>query len=118
VLKAGQVGETYNVGGNNEKTNLQVVHTLCDILDELQPTRQGSYRDHITHVKDRPGHDRRYAINAEKILNELGWKPAETFETGIRKTVTWYLQHQPWVAQVASGEYRNWINKNYTERAA
>jgi dTDP-glucose 4,6-dehydratase len=118
VLKAGRVGETYNVGGNNEKTNLQVVHTLCDILDELQPKAQGSYRDQITFVKDRPGHDKRYAINAQKILNELGWKPAETFETGIRKTVAWYLQHQPWVAQVASGEYRNWINKNYTERAA
>ncbi|HEY8085614.1 MAG TPA: dTDP-glucose 4,6-dehydratase, partial [Methylophilaceae bacterium] len=118
VLKTGRVGEVYNVGGNNEKTNLQVVHTLCDILDELQPKKQGSYRDQITYVKDRPGHDKRYAINAQKILNELGWKPAETFETGIRKTVTWYLQHQPWVAQVASGEYRNWINKNYTERAA
>jgi dTDP-glucose 4,6-dehydratase len=118
VLKAGRVAETYNVGGNNEKTNLQVVHTLCDILDELQPKAKGSYRDQITFVKDRPGHDKRYAINAQKILNELGWKPAETFETGIRKTVAWYLQHQPWVAQVASGEYRNWINKNYTERAA
>ena len=123
VLNAGRAGETYNVGGNNEKTNLQVVHALCDILDELQPKKQGSYREQITFVTDRPGHDRRYAINAQKILNELGWKPAETFETGIRKTVTWYLQHQQWVAQVASGEYRDWLekhytDKNYTERAA
>jgi dTDP-glucose 4,6-dehydratase len=118
VLASGRVGETYNVGGCNEKTNLQVVHTLCDILDELQPNAQGSYRGQITFVKDRPGHDRRYAIDAAKILSELGWKPAETFETGIRKTVAWYLEHQDWVAQVASGEYRNWINKNYTERAA
>lgn len=117
VLNKGQVGETYNVGGCNEMTNLQVVHTLCDILDELKPRPQGSYRDQITFVRDRPGHDRRYAIDAAKILAELGWKPAETFETGIRKTVAWYLQHQDWVAQVASGEYRNWMNKNYTERA-
>jgi dTDP-glucose 4,6-dehydratase len=117
VLDSGSVGETYNVGGCNEKTNLQVVHTLCDILDELKPKPQGSYRDQITFVKDRPGHDRRYAIDAAKILTELGWKPTETFETGIRKTVTWYLQHQDWVTQVASGEYRNWMNKNYAERA-
>lgn len=117
VLNKGRVGETYNVGGCNEMTNLQVVHTLCDILDELKPRPQGSYRDQITFVRDRPGHDRRYAIDAAKILAELGWKPAETFETGIRKTVAWYLQHQDWVAQVASGEYRNWMNKNYTERA-
>ncbi len=116
VLKAGRVGETYNVGGNNEKTNLQVVHTLCDILDELQPKKHGSYSDQIIFVTDRPGHDRRYAINAQKILNELGWKPAETFETGIRKTVTWYLQHQEWVAQVASGEYRDWLKKHYTDK--
>jgi dTDP-glucose 4,6-dehydratase len=94
------------------------VHTLCDILDELRPKGQGSYRDQITFVKDRPGHDRRYAIDAAKIFGELGWKPTETFDTGIRKTVVWYLEHQDWVAQVASGEYRNWVNTNYTERAA
>jgi dTDP-glucose 4,6-dehydratase len=118
ALATGRVGETYNVGGYNEKTNLQVVHTLCDILDELRPKGQGSYRDQITFVKDRPGHDRRYAIDAAKIFGELGWKPTETFDTGIRKTVVWYLEHQDWVAQVASGEYRNWVNTNYTERAA
>lgn len=117
VLARGRVGEVYNVGGNNEKTNLQVVHTLCDMLDELQP-KKDSYREQITFVKDRPGHDQRYAINASKILNELGWKPQETFETGIKKTVAWYLQHQDWVQNVTSGEYRNWLNKNYTERAA
>jgi dTDP-glucose 4,6-dehydratase len=118
TLTRGRVGETYNVGGYNEKTNLQVVHTLCDILDELRPKGQGSYRDQITFVKDRPGHDMRYAIDATKILGVLGWKPTETFDTGIRKTVVWYLEHQDWVAQVASGEYRNWVNTNYTERAA
>ncbi|MFM9912117.1 MAG: dTDP-glucose 4,6-dehydratase [Methylophilaceae bacterium] len=117
VLANGRVGEVYNVGGNNEKTNLQVVHTLCDMLDELKPKRS-SYREQITFVKDRPGHDQRYAINASKILNELGWKPQETFETGIMSTVAWYLQHQAWVQNVTSGEYRNWLNKNYTERAA
>lgn len=118
VLASGRVGETYNVGGCNEMSNLQVVETLCGILDELRPKGKGSYREQITFVKDRPGHDKRYAINADKIQGELGWKPAETFDTGIRKTVVWYLQHQDWVAQVASGEYRNWVNKNYAERAA
>lgn len=117
VLEKGRVGETYNVGGCNEKTNLQVVHTLCDILDELQPKASGSYRDQITFVLDRPGHDRRYAINAEKILSELGWKPQETFETGIRKTVQWYLANRDWVNNVTSGEYRNWVSKNYAERS-
>lgn len=118
VLAKGRVGETYNIGGCNEKTNLQVVHTLCDILDKQKPKAVGSYRDQITFVADRPGHDRRYAINAAKILAELGWKPQETFETGIEKTVTWYLKHSDWVHHVTSGEYRNWMAQNYAERAA
>ena len=115
VLDKGVVGETYNVGGWNEKTNLEVVHTLCDLLDELKPREDGkSYREQITFVKDRPGHDRRYAIDATKIANELGWKPEETFETGIRKTVQWYLDNQDWVANVQSGEYKKWLTKNYS----
>jgi dTDP-glucose 4,6-dehydratase len=114
VLNKGRVGETYNIGGCNEKTNLQVVHTLCDILDSEKPRADGaSYRSQITYVKDRPGHDRRYAIDASKIEQELAWTPAETFETGIRKTVRWYLENQAWVEHVASGEYRDWIAKQY-----
>lgn len=113
VLARGRLGETYNVGGWNEKTNLDVVHTLCDLLDELSPKATGSYRDQITFVKDRPGHDRRYAIDARKLERELGWKPAETFETGLRKTVQWYLENQAWVQDVMSGEYRNWVAKQY-----
>jgi dTDP-glucose 4,6-dehydratase len=113
VLARGALGETYNVGGWNEKTNLEVVHALCDLLDELRPKSAGSYRDQITFVKDRPGHDRRYAIDARKLERELGWKPAETFETGLRKTVQWYLDHQEWVQDVMSGEYRNWVSKQY-----
>ncbi|REE91971.1 dTDP-glucose 4,6-dehydratase [Cupriavidus plantarum] len=113
VLARGVPGETYNVGGWNEKTNLDVVHTLCDLLDELQPKATGSYRDQIAFVKDRPGHDRRYAIDAGKLERELGWKPAETFETGLRKTVQWYLSHQSWVEDVISGDYRNWVAKQY-----
>ncbi|QUP54759.1 dTDP-glucose 4,6-dehydratase [Ralstonia syzygii] len=113
VLARGRLGETYNVGGWNEKTNLDVVHTLCDLLDELKPKATGSYRDQIAFVKDRPGHDRRYAIDARKLERELGWKPAETFETGLRKTVQWYLDNQVWVQDVVSGEYRNWVAKQY-----
>jgi dTDP-glucose 4,6-dehydratase len=114
VLQAGGVGETYNVGGWNEKPNLDVVHTLCAILDELSPRADGkSYKEQITYVTDRPGHDRRYAIDATKINRELGWKPAETFETGIRKTVQWYLDNQAWVQNVTSGAYKDWVDKQY-----
>jgi dTDP-glucose 4,6-dehydratase len=118
VLEAGKPGETYNIGGCNEKTNLQVVETLCAILDERSPRPDGrSYREQITFVKDRPGHDRRYAIDASKIERELGWKPAETFESGIRKTVVWYLENQEWVAGVTSGAYREWVEKQYGSQA-
>lgn len=114
VLEAGTTGETYNIGGWNEKPNIEVVRTLCRILDEESPKADGtSYADQITFVKDRPGHDRRYAIDARKIETDLGWKPVETFETGIRKTVRWYLDHQDWVANVASGGYRDWIDTHY-----
>ncbi|MTW14122.1 dTDP-glucose 4,6-dehydratase [Pseudoduganella eburnea] len=114
VLEAGVLGETYNVGGWNEKANLDVVHTLCAILDELQPRSDAqSYKTQITFVKDRPGHDKRYAIDASKLERELGWKPAETFETGIRKTVQWYLANADWVQNVTSGNYRNWVEKQY-----
>jgi dTDP-glucose 4,6-dehydratase len=114
VLEAGTVGETYNVGGWNEKPNLEVVHILCVILDELSPRSDGKkYAEQITYVTDRPGHDRRYAIDATKINRELGWMPEETFETGIRKTVQWYLDHQDWVKNVTSGTYKDWISKQY-----
>ena len=114
VLEAGRLGETYNVGGWNEKPNLDIVHTVCTLLDELRPKADGSsYKAQITHVQDRPGHDRRYAIDAGKIERELGWKPAETFETGIRKTVQWYLDHPDWVQHVQSGSYRDWVQKQY-----
>ncbi|MWL88216.1 MULTISPECIES: dTDP-glucose 4,6-dehydratase [unclassified Cupriavidus] len=115
VLAKGRLGETYNVGGWNEMSNLDVVHTLCDLLDELSPKATGSYRDQITFVKDRPGHDRRYAIDASKLERELGWKPADTFETGLRKTLQWYLDNQAWVQDVVSGDYRNWVAKQYAE---
>ncbi|MDE2617221.1 MAG: dTDP-glucose 4,6-dehydratase [Burkholderiales bacterium] len=114
VLAAGRLGEVYNVGGWNEKPNIEIVLTLCALLDELRPRPDGkSYREQISYVKDRPGHDRRYAIDARKLEQELGWKPAETFETGIRKTVLWYLDHQEWVAHVQSGAYRDWVSKQY-----
>ncbi|MFM7658964.1 MAG: dTDP-glucose 4,6-dehydratase [Burkholderiaceae bacterium] len=115
VLAAGQLGETYNIGGWNEKANLDVVHTLCDLLDELKPVAQ-SYRAQIKFVTDRPGHDRRYAIDARKIERELGWRPQETFETGLRKTVEWYLDHQDWVRKIQSGEYQQWMSTNYAQR--
>jgi dTDP-glucose 4,6-dehydratase len=115
VLKQGQIGETYNVGGWNEKTNLEVVETLCAILDELKPKSDGkSYADQITFVKDRPGHDKRYAIDASKLERHLGWRPQETFETGLRKTVLWYLENETWVTHVVSGEYQHWIQKQYS----
>lgn len=117
VLADGTLGETYNVGGWNEKPNLEVVHTLCTILDELSPRADGkSYQTQITFVTDRPGHDRRYAIDATKLERELGWKPAETFETGIYKTVQWYLANQAWAEAVTSGSYREWVGKNYASR--
>lgn len=117
VLARGRPGETYNIGGWNEKKNLEVVHTLCGLLDAARPKADGSYRDQVTYVKDRPGHDRRYAIDARKLERELGWKPAETFETGLAKTVQWYIDNQAWVDEVASGEYRNWVETNYAWRA-
>ncbi len=118
VLAGGRLGETYNVGGWNEMANLDVVHTLCDMLDKLRPKAAGSYRDQITFVKDRPGHDRRYAIDARKLERELGWKPAETFQSGIAKTVQWYLDNQDWVANVQSGDYMKWLAANYNDREA
>jgi dTDP-glucose 4,6-dehydratase len=115
VLEGGQLGETYNVGGWNEKPNIEIVKTVCALLDELRPRADGaSYAKQITYVKDRPGHDRRYAIDARKLEKELGWRPAETFETGIRKTVAWYLENTEWVAHVQSGAYREWVSKQYT----
>lgn len=114
VLEAGRLGETYNIGGWNEKANIDVVHTLCDILDQERPRPDGSsYRQQIRFVTDRPGHDRRYAIDAGKLERELGWRPAETFESGIRKTVRWYLDHPDWVANITSGAYRDWVSKQY-----
>ncbi|MBX3625475.1 MAG: dTDP-glucose 4,6-dehydratase [Rhizobacter sp.] len=117
VLARGKVGETYNVGGWNEKPNIEIVKTICALLDELRPDTGGSYARHITYVTDRPGHDRRYAIDARKLERELGWKPAETFETGIRKTVQWYLDNAEWVSQVQSGAYREWVARNYADRS-
>lgn len=114
VLSAGRLGETYNVGGWNEQANINVVQAICSLLDELKPRGDGkSYKEQITFVKDRPGHDRRYAIDATKVERELAWRPVETFETGLRKTVRWYLDNQPWVQNVTSGAYRQWIERQY-----
>ena len=113
VLEKGKIGETYNVGGNNERNNLTIVKTICAILDEVKPLSEGSYSDLITFMKDRPGHDRRYAINSEKLQTQLGWKPQECFESGIRKTVAWYLDHQDWVKNVQTGAYKDWTLKQY-----
>jgi len=119
VLEAGRLGEAYNIGGWNEKPNIEIVHAICTLLNELRPRHdEKSYSEQINYVADRPGHDRRYAINATKIEHELGWKPAETFETGIRKTVEWYLKNPIWIANIQSGDYRNWIEKNYTHRSS
>lgn len=118
VLDAGQLGEVYNIGGWNEKPNIDIVLTVCALLDELKPRHDGKrHQEQITYVTDRPGHDRRYAIDAGKIERQLGWKPAETFETGIRKTVQWYLDHPEWVAHVQSGAYRDWVTQQYGEQA-
>ena len=118
VLESGRLGETYNVGGWNEKPNIEIVQAICRLLDELRPRAGGgSYAEQVTYVKDRPGHDRRYAIDARKIERELGWKPAETFDSGIRKTVQWYLDHGDWVQRVQSGAYREWIATQYAQAA-
>jgi len=119
VLEAGAIGETYNIGGRNEIKNLDVVEVVCAILDDEKPRGDGRrYREQIAFVKDRPGHDRRYAIDASKIERELGWMPKETFETGIRSTVLWYLEHTDWVRNVTSGAYREWVSANYGQRSA
>jgi dTDP-glucose 4,6-dehydratase len=118
VLAGGRPGEVYNIGGWNEKPNIEIVHTVCALLDEMRPDPAGSYSRLITYVTDRPGHDRRYAIDARKVERELGWRPAETFDTGIRKTVRWYLDNAGWVEHVQSGAYREWVDTNYSARAA
>lgn len=114
VLRRGKAGETYNIGGWNERPNLEIVQMICDLVDEMEPRKQARRRDLITFVKDRPGHDRRYAMNAGKIEHQLGWKPKETLESGLRKTVLWYLENQDWVADVTSGSYRQWIATHYS----
>ena len=118
VLARGKPGQTYNIGGWNEKPNLEIVHAVCGLLDELKPHPDGPYTRLITHVTDRPGHDRRYAIDASKIERELGWRPAETFESGLRKTVRWYLDNTAWVERVQTGAYRDWVSANYDRRSA
>ena len=118
VLEGGRLGEVYNVGGWNEKPNIEIVNTICALLDDFRPKADGTaYNNQITYVTDRPGHDRRYAIDARKIETELGWKPAETFDTGIRKTVQWYLENPDWVSSVQSGAYRDWVQTHYSDRA-
>jgi dTDP-glucose 4,6-dehydratase len=116
VLAKGRVGETYNIGGMNEMTNIEIVSAICRLLDEMSASDHGKHEQLITFVKDRPGHDRRYAIDITKIHKELGWQPAETFETGIRKTVQWYLENQDWIKDITTGAYRDWIEKNYEQR--
>jgi dTDP-glucose 4,6-dehydratase len=118
VLARGRVGETYNIGGWNEKPNLEIVHAVCALLDDMKAHRDGPHARLVTHVPDRPGHDRRYAIDAGKIERELGWRPAETFESGLRKTVRWYLDNAPWVERVQTGAYRDWLSANYDQRSA
>ena len=114
VLEAGRLGETYNIGGWNEMANIEIVHTVCSLLDEMCPRADGKpYKNQISYVTDRPGHDRRYAIDARKLERELGWRPAETFDTGIRKTVQWYLDNPQWVQNVQSGAYRDWVSQQY-----
>ena len=116
VLEAGKTGQTYNIGGNSERTNLQVVHGICDVLDAVCPSAEGLYADLIKFVTDRPGHDFRYAINCTKLSSELGWHPTHTFEEGLRDTVLWYLNNKIWVENVQSGDYRNWMQTNYVGR--
>ena len=116
LLRRGRPGETYNVGGNSEMPNLQVVQKICGLLDELRPRPSGKYEALIEFVRDRPGHDRRYAIDSRKIQSQIGWKPVENFDSGLRKTVAWYLDNPAWIAEVTSGEYRNWMQKNYAQR--
>jgi dTDP-glucose 4,6-dehydratase len=118
ILAKGRVGHTYNIGGASERKNIDVVRTLCAILDQALPRASGSYAEQIAFVKDRPGHDRRYAIDGSKLRAELGWAPAETFETGLAKTVQWYLEHAAWVEEVTSGAYRSWVEANYARRGA
>src|SRR5690606_13931202 len=118
VIADGHDGRTYNIGGRTEKTNLEVVETICRMLDRMAPHADGSYRDLITFVADRPGHDRRYAIDDTRIDAELGWRPLETFESGLEKTIRWYLDNPEWVARVRTGEYRNWLEANYGRRSA